>query len=188
MNIFLKKSASSKPHGRRWPLLGLLLILLWGCGIDENVDDLLEFTKTVRGQEKAEVEPLPTIHPTESFRYTASSIVSPFSIENVIPQAKSSLEIDPVLPDQGRFRQPLEYFSLDSLKMVGTLKKDSDLYAIVFAPDGTVHRVSKGDFAGTQLGEILDISDGAIVLEETVRLSRGGWEKRKVSIALSEQK
>ncbi len=72
--------------------------------------------------------------------------------------------------------------------MVGTLEQSGRAYAIIFAPDDTVHSVSKGNYAGTQLGEIIEVLEGEIVLEETVKLNNGRWEKRKVSLALIEEK
>jgi len=148
--------------------------------------DLKAFTASVREQAKPEIEPLPTIEPAESFEYSASKTVNPFSEQNVIPKIKASLEIAPVLPDQGRVREPLEYFPLDSLRMVGTLTQGDEIFAVVFAPDDTVHRLKRGDYAGTQLGEVTEITPGEVILEETVRRRNGQWEKRKVSLALIE--
>jgi Tfp pilus assembly protein PilP len=38
------------------------------------------------------------------------------------------------------------------------------------------------------LGEIIEVLESEIVLEETVKLRNGRWEKRKVSLALIEEK
>ncbi len=164
------------------------LLALAACSNNDGLDDLRAFTEAERAKKASTIDPLPEIRPAEVFRYTASSIVSPFSQENVLPEIKATLEISPILPDQDRIRQPLEYFPLDALRMVGTLEQDGRKYAIVFAPDDTVHRVGKGHYAGTQLGEILEVLEGEIVLEETVKLKNGRWEKRKVSLALIEEK
>ena len=165
---------------------GGLLLTSAASANEELLADLKAFTASVRAQAKPDIEPLPTIQPAESFEYTASETVNPFSEQNVIPKIKASLEIAPVLPDQGRVREPLEYFPLDSLRMVGTLMQDEEMFAVVFAPDDTVHRLKRGDYAGTQLGEVIEITAGEVVLEETVRRRNGQWEKRKVSLALIE--
>lgn len=167
-------------------LLASLLVSLQAYADDALLSDLMEFTDAVRARPTPEIEPLPTIRPAESFEYTASETVKPFSELNVIPKIKASLEIAPVLPDQGRLREPLEYFPLDSLRMVGTLEQAEQMYAVVFAPDDTVHQLKKGNYAGTQLGEVIEISAGEVVLEETVQRKNGQWEKRKVSLALIE--
>ena len=163
-----------------------LLASLQALASGALLKDLEAFTDSVRARPKPEIEPLPTIKPAESFEYTASETIKPFSELNVIPKIKASLEIAPVLPDQGRLREPLEYFPLDSLRMVGTLEQNSQMYAVVFAPDETVHQLTKGNYAGTQLGEVIEISAGEVILEETVQRKNGQWEKRKVSLALIE--
>ncbi len=164
------------------------LLALAACSNNDGLDDLRAFTEAERAKKASKIESLPEIRPAELFRYTASSIVSPFSQENVLPEIKATLEISPILPDQDRIRQPLEYFPIDALRMVGTLEQGGRKYAVVFAPDDTVHRVGKGHYAGTQLGEIVEVLEGEVVLEETVKLKNGRWEKRKVSLALIEEK
>jgi len=165
-----------------------LFLGLAACSDNDGLDDLRAFTDAEKAKKASKIEPLPSVHATEVFKYTASSIVSPFSEENVLPEIKATLEIAPILPDQDRIRQPLEYFPLDALKMVGTLDQSGRTYAIVFAPDDTVHSVTIGNYAGTQLGEIVEVLEGELVLEETVKLKNGRWEKRKVSLALIEEK
>ena len=172
----------------RYILLVLSMLILQACGDSKDLGDLQAFTKSVREAEKPKVDPLPELIPVEAFEYNASTIGSPFSIENVIPEVtdESTVEVDAILPDQNRQRQALEYFPLDSLKMVGTLSQKNRVYEIIFAPDETVHRVSIGNYAGTQLGQVIEVSEAETVLEETVRSRNGQWEKRKVSIALTE--
>ena len=170
---------------RHLGVIGLVFSLL-ACSNNDGLDDLRVFAEAERAKKPSAIEPLPSLKATEVFNYTASPTVSPFSEKNVLPEITATLEISPILPDQDRIRQPLEYFPLDSLRMVGTLKQDGQTYAVIFAPDDTVHSVSKGNYAGTQLGEIIEVLESEIVLEETVKLRNGRWEKRKVSLALLE--
>lgn len=177
-------------HGRvkllAWMGVIWLFMGLTACSNNDGLNDLRAFTEAERAKKASAIEPLPSIQEAEIFKYTASSIVSPFSEENVLPEIKATLEISPILPDHDRIRQPLEYFPLDALKMVGTLKQSDQTFAIVFAPDDTVHRVGVGNYVGTQLGEIIEVGESEVVLEETVKLGNGRWEKRKVSLALIE--
>ena len=175
---------------KKAPYVSLILValLLQACGESKGLSDLQAFTQSVRQAEKPKVDPLPEIVPVEPFEYSASLIGSPFAEENVLPEVSNSSEVqvDAVLPDQNRQRQALEYFPLDALKMVGTLEQNNQVFAIIFAPDDTVHRITKGNYAGTQLGQVIDVTEAETVLEETVRANNGQWEKRKVSIALTE--
>ena len=173
-------------YPRRWLGAICMSFMLAACSQDDGLEDLRAFTAAEKAKKPAPIEPLPEIKVPEKFEYTASAIVSPFNEENVLPEIQATLEISPILPDQDRIRQPLEYFPLDALKMVGTLEQADQTYAIVFAPDDTIHRVGKGNYAGMQLGEIIEVREGEIVLEETVKQRNGRWEKRKVSLALVE--
>ena len=57
-----------------------------------------------------------------------------------------------------RNREFLEQFSLDTLKMVGTLKLGGQNYGLVQTKDGLVHRVVPGNYIGQTDGKIIDIS------------------------------
>ena len=61
-----------------------------------------------------------------------------------------------------RNREFLEQFSLDTLKMVGTLKLGGQNYGLVQTKDGLVHRVVPGNYIGTSDGKVIDISPSKI--------------------------
>jgi len=75
---------------------------------------------------------------------------------------------------------------LDSLKMVGTLKKGGQLWAVIVSPDGMAHRVSEGNFIGKNFGLVSKITDKEIDIIET--FPKGDkWEKRPAQITISER-
>ena len=162
------------------------ILLSQACTEERSLKDLEEYKRTFRARIHSELPPLPRQTNVESYKYSASSSESPFSEKNVISTIQLSPAEDAVFPNQDRVREPLEFYALDTLKMVGTLKRDNRIYAIVLTSEGAAHRVSVGEYMGTDLGDITGISDGEITLEETVRIKRGRWEKRQTSIALIE--
>lgn len=167
-------------------LICIILFLLQACSNEENFKDLDKFTSDQVDAQDVNIQPLPTINPTEFFQYSVSNKISPFELNNVIHDEPAGLQIDPVLPDQDRLRQALEYFALDSLEMVGSLKQDGKVFALIFAPDETIHRIYKNDFMGAHLGKVVEITEGEVVLEETIKTTQGRWEKRNTSITLNE--
>ena len=56
-----------------------------------------------------------------------------------------------------RNREFLEQFSLDTLKMVGTLQLGGRTYGLVQTKDGLVHRVLPGNYMGQADGQITEI-------------------------------
>ena len=52
-------------------------------------------------------------------------------------------------PDSRRNREFLEQFSLDTLRMVGTLRLSDRTYGLIKTKDGLVHRVLPGKLPGS---------------------------------------
>ena len=63
-----------------------------------------------------------------------------------------------IKPDTTRRKEELEAFPLDVLKMVGTVVMKSNLWGLVKADDGTIHRVQAGNYMGKNYGKIIRIS------------------------------
>ena len=164
--------------------LVLALLLLSGCSSD-GLEDLRDFVKNAHADRKPKIEPLPEIKPYEAFAYAATDLANPFSPSNLRPQSLQAKLSGP-RPDMNRRKEPLEDYPLDSLKMVGTLSRGKQYYAILQAPDGTVHRAKVGDHMGQNFGMITKISDEKISLIELVQGALGDWSERETSVALAE--
>lgn len=160
------------------PILCMLLLgtVLAGCGgRDADLDRFIEQTKKEPG---GRVEPLPEVKPYEAFNYTDQDKRSPF-----VPGGSASTSLR---PDSHRNRDYLEQFSLDTLKMVGTLNLGGTQYGLVQTKDGRVHRVVVGEHLGTNDGKIVTISPSKIALVEIIPDGLGGYIERPAALALSE--
>ena len=155
----------------------LCALLLAGCSSGDS--DLNAYIKRVKAEPGGRVEPLPEIKPYEAFAYTDQNLRSPF-----VPALGSA---NSVRPDAHRSREFLEQYSLDTLKMVGTLTLDGSHYGLVLATDGRVHRVVVGNHMGQNDGTITDISASKIVLTEIVPDGLGGYVQRPAGLALTAQ-
>ena len=91
-----------------------------------------------------------------------------------------------VRPDFNRPREFLEQFSLDTLRMVGTLRMNGRTYGLIQTQDGLVHRVLPSNRLGQSDGRITAIEEGKISLIEIVTDGMGGFIERPAAIALSE--
>ena len=132
-------------------MAGLLCVALSGCSSD-GLEDLREFVKTAHADRKPKVEPLPEIKMQETFIYSSANLPDPFAAFNLKPQSQASASGP--RPDPNRRKEPLEDYPLDSLKMVGTLTRGKQAWAVIQAPDGTVHRAQVGDHLGQNSGMI----------------------------------
>ena len=89
-------------------------------------------------------------------------------------------------PTSTRPREFLEQFSLDTLRMVGTVKLNGRFYGLVQTHDGLVHRVLPGNHLGQSDGRITSIEEARISLVEIVPDGMGGFIERPAGLALSE--
>ena len=167
------------------PLLvaGLLCIALSGCSSD-GMDDLREFVKNAYADKKPKVEPLPEIKMQESFIYNPTNLPDPFAMLNLRPQGQKGASGP--RPDPNRRKEPLEDYPLDSLKMVGTLMRGKQVWAVIQAPDSTVYRVQLGDHMGQNSGMITKITEEKINLVELIQGASGDWVEREASLSLEE--
>jgi type IV pilus assembly protein PilP len=159
-------------------LAALLVGVLAGCsGRDSDLDRFIDSTKKEPG---GRVEPLPEVKPYDAYTYTDQELRSPF-----VPGGSGGLNSG-LRPDSKRNREFLEQFSLDTLKMVGTLNLGGSHYGLVATKDGRVHRVVIGEHIGTNDGKITDITPSKIALVEIIPDGLGGYIERPAALGLNE--
>src|SRR5579864_201012 len=133
--------------------------------------ELARFIDDTKKEPGGRVEPLPEIKPYETYVYAATDLRSPF-----LPSSPGSgAGLAGVRPDQKRNREFLEQYSLDTLKMVGTLRLGGSIYGLVQTKDGLVHRVTEGNHMGQADGRITDITPSKISMTEIVPDGLGGY-------------
>ncbi len=166
-----------------WVSRRLLLVLLLSaaaCTPDVG-DDLRGWAATVRSQAPGLGNDVRTVPIPTTFAYEAAGRRDPFDA------SKLSTELsDPDLvlrPDAGRAREVLEAFQLDSLQMVGSLRRGNKAVAVVQA-ERQLHQVRVGDHLGQDFGEVTAISEEAIAIAERIQDSQGKWQVRETQLAL----
>ena len=152
------------------------------AGCSSDLDDLQARITEVKSRPGGRIEPLPEVKPYETFSYAATSLRSPF-IQGMPATATAP---GAVRPDLNRPREFLEQFSLDTLRMVGTLRMNGRTYGLIQTQDGLVHRVLPGNRVGQSDGRITAVEEGKISLIEIVTDGMGGFIERPAAIALSE--
>ena len=161
-------------------LVAAVLATVAGCSSD--LDDLQARITEVKSRPGGRIEPLPEVKPYETFSYAATSLRSPF----VQGMPATAMAPGALRPDFNRPREFLEQFSLDTLRMVGTLRMNGRTYGLIQTQDGLVHRVLPGNRVGQSDGRITAVEEGKISLIEIVTDGTGGFIERPAAIALSE--
>jgi type IV pilus assembly protein PilP len=162
--------------------------LLGGC-VNRDKSDLEKYTAEVLKRPGGQIEQLPPIKPYERYLYQSAEAQArdPFqSFADAQPE-KEIAQAEHGDSEQQRYAdeiaahnsEELENFELDSLRMVGTLQNEAELWGIVQDNAGTVHRVQIGNYLGRNLGKILNIQEDRIDLREVVKDADGRWEERQ---------
>jgi type IV pilus assembly protein PilP len=161
--------------------LALALAVGMTAGCSRGMSDLDQYIAEVNARPGGPIEPLPPVKTYETVAYDRSDARSPF-----VPDLPAARDDDGVRPDADRKREFLEGFPLDTLRMVGTLYKDGQLYGLVQTSDKLIHRVVVGNYLGQNDGRIISVTESAIQLLEIVPDGLGGYTERAASIGLGE--
>lgn len=162
-------------------LIGLSFCVLL-CACSSSEDDLTHYINSIKKRPAKPIPPIPEFKPLSKFTFPQNDKRrSPFQ------PAQTASYADPLAPNTQRPKQPLEAFPLDALKFVGVLKEERSIWALIAQPGGLVTRVKKGDYMGKNYGQIIDINDKEIKLEELVQPA-GRWEKKMITINLRSPK
>lgn len=153
------------------------ILLLAGCDSRDKTQELYDYIADVKSRPPEPIEPLPQFRGAVTFEYDAGEFRSPFEprVMRVLSTVKQ--------PDMKRPRDALENFPLDAMRMVGVISQGDKVWALITAPNGTVHSVGVGSYMGKNYGKVVGIGDEAITLIETVPDKFGGWEEREAYLS-----
>jgi type IV pilus assembly protein PilP len=170
-----------------WPaIIALTAMALTGCG-DAKMDELRGYVEAVKARPPGPLASLPEIQHVDTFLYEPGERRDPFVIDDRSAEALAPRSPGGLAPDPLRRKEALEQYSLDSLRMVGTLEQKETTWGLVTTPDGILHRVRVGNYMGRNNGQITRISASEIQLTEIIGDGGlGQWRERESSIALNQ--
>lgn len=158
--------------------------LLAGCS-DSDVAEVRQWMAKTEKQTKVSVEPLSEPKTFIPFAYMHTDVVDPFSQDKLLVELARSGGAN--RPDQDRPKEPLEYFPLDTVRMVGAIRKSGVNYALLQI-DRQVFQVRVGQRIGQNYGVVTSVSETAVDIRETVQDATGDWVERMTKLELLEGK
>lgn len=162
-------------------LVSIVIVLgLTGCG-GGSMEDLHTFVEETGKDMQGKIEPLPQVNVYDPFTYNAFDLPDPFKPRKLSTGGGGGMQ-----PDLNRPKEPLEAFSLETLKMVGMLSRQGVIHAVIRTPDNAIYHVKKGHYVGQNFGLITQISDTEVTLREIVQDSAGDWSERTSTLILQE--
>jgi len=158
-------------------------VLLAACSSGE-FSDLKEFVEQSGQGLRGHVDPLPQVKAYEPMTYNAFDLPDPFKPRKIEPERVAG---GGLAPNPDRRKEPLEAYPLESLKMVGTLEKARQRWALIKTPDGNLYKVKRDNYMGQNFGKIAMISDSSITLTELIQDTTGSWSERTSNLQLLEE-
>lgn len=159
----------------------IMMCILQGCGKSDRHQQVAKIVAQIKARPPTPIKALPVIKPLKTVTYQAHGLRDPF----LRPQQKKSAQLQ--RPDLNRTKELLETFPLDGLKMVGTIRQNSKIWALIEAPDGAIHPVAVGNYLGQHFGKITKITSTKTKLTESIQLG-GEWQKRTTTLTMKNEK
>ncbi|MFY9328610.1 MAG: pilus assembly protein PilP [Georgfuchsia sp.] len=166
-------------------LIFFAVTLLAACAGDEH-QDIKEWMADASKDMHGRVQPIPEIKAFPIVSYDAGDLPEPFSPDKVVPEKRTGG--GGIQPDFDRPKEPLEAYPLESLKMVGVVRKAKVLHALIEV-DRTVYQVRPGTHMGQSFGVITSITDSQVDIKELVQDPSGqtaDWVERIATLQLQE--
>lgn len=163
--------------------------LALGLSACSNRSEMLELQNYVQEQlnrPPSAIDPLPVFIAYEAFTYSAANLRGPFDIPVEISDEFRNQQTKEVKPDETRPKEYLESFAIGNLLMVGVLKREGEVWALIRDETNNITRVTIGNYMGRNHGRITAITDSQIDVVEIVPTGDGGWLERPQNILLNE--
>nr|WP_315234831.1 pilus assembly protein PilP [uncultured Albidiferax sp.] len=169
--------------------VGLWAVVLSGCSVSGE-DELRQWMSEQRSQIHPKVAPL--LEPKKFLpqAYTQDGAVDPFSLQKLTQALKrdstqSVANTALIAPELARRKEALEAYPVDSMVMVGSLRKAGQPVALLRI-DNLLYQVRVGNYLGLNYGRVTKIDESELTLREIVQDSTGDWVERSASLVLQE--
>lgn len=165
----------------------ILITILFIQGCYDDVTDIQQYMNDIKNGAPVSIEPLPEVNSFVHIEYGAQVTRSPFDLPSPEAIEENYIPVQNCLaPDPRRRKQPLEKFALDNLSMKGTLGTNNQIWALVEATDGSLHRVTTDNYIGLFNGRITSVNDNQVELVELIPDGAGCWKERTATVLMAE--
>ena len=161
-------------------------LILAGCA-NQDMSDLRDFVAEVKGRQPGPLPALPELRQGEPYLYVPAGRRDPFRPQEAAVEVPVNKPTSGPMPDFNRRKEELENYSLDTLRMVGTLEQEGEIWGLVQTQDGTIHRVRTDNYMGLNHGRIVRIGEDKIELSELLQDGAGGYVENAAALGLGEE-
>ncbi|KAB2876913.1 MAG: pilus assembly protein PilP [Burkholderiaceae bacterium] len=172
--------------GKHCIAAAVLGAVLAGCGAD--TDELQTWMDQQRREVKPSITPLTPPKKFDPAPYASLQAVEPFSNQKLSVALKQEAKQpnSALAAELNRRKEPLEFYTLDGMNMVGSVVKQGKPFALLRV-DNLLYQVKVGDYLGQNYGRITKITETEIALREIVQDAAGEWIERPGTLQLQEK-
>lgn len=176
----------------KYHLIAACAVLLAGCASPN--EDLQRWVVAERERAVPRVTPIEEPKRYVPTPYVAGSVADAFTSDRLTqlfrdesgasgPGVPAGASL--VAPELNRRKEPLESYPLDTMTMVGSLRKNGAQVALVKV-DTLLYQVRKGNYLGQNFGRVEAITESEVKLREIVQDAAGEWIERSTTLQLQE--
>lgn len=172
----------------RW-VCACVCVLVSGCA-DSGDEELRNWMAEQRNSMRPKTEVVSEPKPFVPQAYADAGALNPFDLRKLTSGLKGDV-VNPVTnsslvaPELNRRKEPLENFPLDTMALVGSLKKN-DKEAALLRVDKLIYQVNVGSYIGQNYGKITKITETELSVREIVQDAAGEWIERQAVLQLQE--
>jgi type IV pilus assembly protein PilP len=173
---------------KKYYLLKAFIIILMFFSLSacsKGTFDLENFFLQTKSSNKSKLEKLPQYIPYKQFTYSSDDSRDPFVPEHEVLVIQEEDIGNELAPDLERKKEPLEFFPIDTLQMVGTLEKEFT-WVLIRTPEGVIHRVRQGNYMGQNYGKIITLNNTSVTVNEVIKDGMGDWVERTATKSIGE--
>jgi type IV pilus assembly protein PilP len=174
----------------------LTTLLVSACD-GQDITDLKKYVAKIKAEEKPLIDPIPQYKLVPKYPYGVQKLRDPFIVivkrtgrdRRSFGRNQSQKKKGPACPRNpmlNRVRSGLELMPLDALQMVGTLKSNGNLWALMESKsDGAIYRKKQHDYMGENYGQIINVSNDKVEILEQLPDGKGCWKQETMTIRLT---
>ena len=176
-------------RSKRAMFYSIIAVSLIGCE-SQDFNDLDHWVEDKKNSARPRVQALKEPLIFRPLSYESTDEIDPFSMLKLTQvlnreSSEKNAKVALLTQEQNRRKEVLESYPLDSMVMVGSLRKNGQ-YTALLRVNQLIYQVKQGDYLGQNYGRVVQIQEDSIKLREVVQDVVGDWVERISTLDLQE--
>jgi type IV pilus assembly protein PilP len=173
---------------KRLHAMAALFAVSWLAACSSSQEEIQGWMDAERNKQRSLEQSIQAPQKFTPETYAGANAVDPFNEQKltVVLKQNAAQPNSIVASELNRRKEPLEAFPLDSVKLVGSVKRKGVQFGLLKV-DNLLYQVKVGDYLGQNYGKIMKITETDISIREIVQDAVGEWTDRPATLQLQEE-